>query len=152
MKQEIKFRGKRPTDGDWVYGDLLHIGGCPLIYHGSKEDYNVVNDDKIAVGLYHDEVSVVTPDTVGQFTGLHDVNGKEIYEGDIIKGLSNNIRHVIYYNENRGAFTATLINEYMNDTDGLKTECNVEQYWLCKTKKVVMDNMYDNPELLKGGN
>ena len=98
-----------------------------------------------------DMCAEVIPKTVGQFTGLCDCNGKEVYEGDIIKSMYNDIYHVIGYNESRGAFTATLINEYMDNTDGLKTECNVEQKWLCDTKKVVVGNIYDNPELLKGG-
>lgn len=149
--REIKFRGKSVETNKWVYGDLLTIAGATLIYHGPKCDCEVVNDDKIAVGLYHDEVSVVCSDTVGQFTGLYDKNGKEIYEGDVIEGKYGHL-HVIRYNENRGAFTATLINEYMNNTDGLKTECNVEQKWLCDTKKTVPGNIYDTPELLEGGN
>lgn len=151
MKRENRFRGNT-VEGQWVYGDLLHIAGGTLIYHGSDADYDKSRDDKIAIGLYRNEVSVVYPETVGQFTGLYDANGKEIYEGDVIKSPGKNIRHVISYNESRGAFTATLINEYMNDTDGLKTECNAEQGWICNTRKIVAGNVYDNSELLKGGN
>ena len=37
MNREIKFRGKRKDNGEWVYGDLRHIAGGTLIYHGSHE-------------------------------------------------------------------------------------------------------------------
>ena len=149
--REIKFRGKSVETNKWVYGDLLTIGRATLIYHGPKCGCEVVNDDKIAVGLYHDEVSVVCSDTVGQFTGLKDSDGVDVYDGDVIKSTHRYIYHVIGYNESRGAFTATLIDKYMNDDCGLKTECNVEQHWLCDTKKVVIGNIHDSPELLKGG-
>lgn len=153
MKREIKSRGKRLDNGQWVYGDLLHIvGGC-VIYHGSQTESELIEDrPNLAVELYMDEVSPVDPDTVGQFTGLLDDNGMEIYEGDIIRSPIRPIFHVISYNESRGAFTATLIDKYMDDTDGLKTECNVEQDWLLRTRKAIAGNIYDNPELLKGGN
>lgn len=129
MKRVIKFRGKRP-DGSWNYGrSIIFKQSSAVLIKGAKVD----------------------PDTVGQFTGLCDCNGREIYEGDVIKSMYNDIYHVIGYNENRGAFTATLINEYMDNTDGLKTECNVEQKWLCDMKKVVVGNIYDNPELQEGG-
>lgn len=139
MKRVIKFRGKRLANDEWCYGSLLiwADGECIIL---EKSDSS--ND------MWKREIN---PDTVGQFTGLCDCNGREIYEGDVIKSMYNDIYHVIGYNENRGAFTATLINEYMDNTDGLKTECNVEQKWLCDMKKVVVGNIYDNPELLEGG-
>lgn len=70
MSREIKFRGRTLNGGQWVYGSLLQddYGNCCIVEFVD----------------HHEQWHDVEPNSLGQFTGLLDKNGKEIYEGDIV--------------------------------------------------------------------
>lgn len=132
--REIKFRGKRLDNGEWIEGDLLRMLDHWFIFPNPAPE----GIDKYAVD----------PATVGQYTGLKDKNGKEIYEGDVIRSPLSEDKtrpHRIFYHTGNAAFMGALVDR--------KELCylRLDQDWIYKFGKEVIDNIHDNPELQKGG-
>ena len=119
--REILFRGKRVDNGEWETG-LLAIarGGC--------SDERVFIADKMTGYL----TPAVIPETVGQYTGLTDKNGKKIFEGDIVK-FGNN------------TYEIKFIEKYSRFS-GTNARC-VFASFLLKNSEII-GNVHDNPELM----
>lgn len=128
--REFKFRAKsieNKNRGEWIIGDLHLHSPFPHI-HSTRGDKARIDTD-----------------TIGQFTGLRDKNGKEIYEGDIIGCHNPNIKHLIFYNERQARFMAALNGDIDND---FACVCGLDDSrW--NASKEVIGNIIDNPELLK---
>ena len=91
--REILFRGKRLNTGEWIEGDLLRINGHVFIF-----------PDPAPKGI---DKYKVDPATVGQYTGLKDKNGIDIWEGDII-GYKE-FRFVVEYKSCMAGFVASFV-------------------------------------------
>lgn len=130
--REIKFRGKRIDNGEWVCGYYVYYG-----WAGKQKHYIV---PEYASDLYAVEVD---QKTVGQYTGLKDMNGKEIYEGDIVERFDHGqVRQLYLVKFDKGCFGASLD--------------NIRFYFLtfdhvCTEQVEIIGNIYDNPDLLEGG-
>lgn len=142
--RETKFRGKRLDNGKWAIGDLRHHndGSVTIV-----TNLNVWPDNNDEVDAYGEEFEVA-PATVGEYTGLKDKNGKEIYEGDVIRSPLSEDKtrpHRIFYHTGNAAFMGALVDR--------KELCylRLDQDWIYKFEKEVIGNIHDNPELLKGG-
>ena len=135
--REILFRGKRTDNGEWVEGFYtLYANNCgvhPCILTGTEQGCVIPQ--------------FVIPETVGQYTGLTDKNGKKIFEGDIVKHYNNSDDGfdigVLYWDETFSQWKRTSIGNFHNSsfTYVMSRSCEYE----------VIGNIHDNPELLKGG-
>lgn len=131
MTREIKFRGKRLDNGEWVYGDLIQAQSGATSIIANLSPFESDNDFRIVRG----RILGVNPDTIGQYTGLKDGNGKDIYEGDVVKHVFEDdiiIGEVVWWTEVCG-----LCIRIKDEMYGLSSYC-----W-------VIGNIYDNPELLE---
>ena len=132
MQRIIKFRGKRVDNGEWVYG-----------YYTEDVQWDVDDNNRIEKhyirqlsidGEFYEDFEV-DPATVGQFTGLTDKNGNEIYEGDVLS--KEPFLKVTFEN---GGFCFS--NDLLSGSDRLSQER--------VGRLSIISNIHENPELCKG--
>lgn len=142
MNREIIFRGKSIGTGEWLYGHLFNYGLtapsnvsciCVCVPKEWKEAYN----------LY-----TVHPDTIGQYTGLKDKNGKKIFEGDILEyigkredNMNKVYRRKVVFHE--GMFA--LLSKELQAYSALNYHCMKDG----RSAWRVIGNIHDNPELIE---
>ena len=127
--REIKFRAKRTDNGAWVYGDLQHVQRINTKEQAEQSGRR--SEPAVRIANYD-----VDEQTIGQYTGMKDADGKEIYEGDVI--LQTNV-----FGERKYSV------EYIN---GAFCLCRNGDIWLSlvdvRLSIYVRGNIHDNPELL----
>ena len=144
--REILFRGKRKEDGEWLCGSLMQItykeeNNAIPIYMIFEDKFIFVCGD--AKALNH---AVVDPETVGQYTGLKDKNGKRIFEGDIVHCIArlDEADCIVIFED--GEFRLVPTERYATYVTGGGF------YALRNFEKEVVGNIHDHPELLGGDN
>ncbi len=161
MERELKFRGLR-NNGKWIYGGFCRRWNdkpCIVVYNPKEQqdDPNSYEDDwDIYVDVYED--------TIGQFTGMLDKNGKEIYEGDIIRIDSH---AWLDWKELDSVNAEVIFEEYMFDARWRNPDAgqpipfhpdddpDYESEYICEMLAnlpntiEVIGNIYNNPELIK---
>lgn len=137
--REIKFRGRR-QNGEWIHGALI------------PTEFSWWGVPSIADKNFRYEVD---PETVGQYTGYKDVDGKEIYEGDIIENVS--IPHesrIIRFGEYADVpllekyhygFYVEFLGKRLRDLYRTEFLFWIKRAWKCR----IVGNIYDNPELME---
>ena len=127
--REIKFRAKRTDNGAWVYGDLQHVQRINTKEQAEQSGRR--SEPVVRIANYD-----VDEETIGQYTGMKDADGNEIYEGDVIL-------QTIVFGERKYSL------EYIN---GAFCLCRNGDIWLTlvdvRLSIYVRGNIHDNPELL----
>ena len=129
--REIKFRGKN-YGGIWLYGYLMPAEK-PVINKGCK--YRISVSPQSCAGKDKMVYEVIS-DTIGQYTGLKDKNGKEIYEGDVVD-FDNYLQGQSLVKFESGCFRV----DSLNYTTTLTYHVSLHTH--------IIGNIHDNPELLK---
>lgn len=121
--RQILFRGKRKQEGMWCHGDFVRFQ----------------DGDRQVLCIYG--YGEVYPESIGQFTGVYDKNGDEIYEGDILEfdgaEIPEEERAVVIYADGRFKLKNPHY-DYMDDLDGVTAKL-----------QIIVGNIHDNPELLE---
>ena len=131
--REILFRGKRTDNGTWAYGYLFCIWERTYLCWGTTNDVPNMKE--------------VLPETVGQYTGLTDRNGKKIFEGDICKFKRFNDVHIgkVVFN----VTTASFIMWYQPIVGAYGEKATQKMLLSVCDNIEVVGNIHDDPEILR---
>lgn len=138
--REILFKAKRIDNGEWVEGSLIDLdidsGYCYIVPPYKKASILPI------IFLITDRMKLVDPETLCQFTGLCDKNGKKIWENDVVWLVCDGKEHIyqIVWDNSELDFKATKGEENYGTN---------YEYLLCCDEIEVIGNIFDNKELLQ---
>ena len=143
MDREILFRGKRIDTGEWVEGDLFQDKDFEITCITKWEC-----SAKTSFRQWDPSKYLVDPETVGQYTGIYDKNGRRIFEGDIVtipNSKKQGLPAVIRWSQSETRFEISRMGYQPLPLDPLFSRNGY--YSRCE----IVGNIHDNPELLEGG-
>ena len=140
--REILFRGKRIDNGEWVEGAFC-LKDCDAPFGDMVDRPSIIKYDPPCDGFWFR----IDPETVGQFTGLTDKNGKKIFEGDICRFREWSKGEMCWVGKVHWEHQQFMISGDRNK------ECET-MFELCMSRFIpenieVIGNIHDNPELLE---
>ena len=137
--REIKFRGKSTHSDTWCYGSFV----------GGNDEPTICGFDIWHTGKYEWQEEKIELYSVGQFTGLHDADGKEIYEGDILHITSE--RGYFAYPMPEYSYVAYATPSFALGIEGSQWLYDMRIPLIDPDVQIrVIGNIHDNKELLKG--
>ena len=139
-EREILFRGKRVDNGEWIEGYFLpgnerkSLHPCIFVYLPETQNFECFDIDI---------------DTLGEYTGVKDKNGTRIFEGDIIKITGFHTTAIAAVKYGSRSEKSTSWGWYFDDNHG--HTYHLESQAFCRDyNAIIIGNIHDNPELLKG--
>lgn len=135
--RDIKYRGKRADNGEWVCG----------FYYSECNCHYIIENRQIKSMSHRNITYLAIPETVGESLGRMDKNGVEVFEGDILKCMLG-IGHVMYAEDLTGFIVVYKKTEYEKYSKDVTV---ASRFFSIDGGCEVIGNIHDNPELINQG-